>query len=38
LRAALVMGRFDHRKFGDYGLPLRLAMREVETILEQMKN
>ena len=26
--AALVMGKFEHRKFGEYGLPLRLALRK----------
>jgi uncharacterized protein len=26
--AALVMGKIEHRKFGEYGLPLRLALRK----------
>ena len=26
--AALVMGKLEHRKFGEYGLPLRLALRK----------
>ena len=26
--AALAMGKIEHRKFGEYGLPLRLALRK----------
>lgn len=26
--AALAMGKLEHRKFGEYGLPLRLALRK----------